>query len=51
MDQREGDIRRDIEDRRAAMTEKVGMVAERAQETVEGIKSTLNWAMAGFKQV
>jgi len=51
MDQREGDIRRDIEDRRAAMTEKVGMVAERAQETMEGVKSTINWAMAGFKQV
>jgi ElaB/YqjD/DUF883 family membrane-anchored ribosome-binding protein len=51
MDHREGDIRRDIEDRRAAMTEKVGMVAERAQETMEGVKSTINRAMAGFKQV
>jgi methyl-accepting chemotaxis protein len=51
MDQREGDIRRDIEDRRAAMTEKVGMVAERAQETMEGVKSTIKRAMAGFKQV
>jgi hypothetical protein len=51
MDQREGDFRRDIEDRRAAMTEKVGMVVERAQETMGGVKSTINQAMAGFKQV
>jgi len=51
MDHREGDIRRDIEGRRAAMTEKVGMVAERVQETMEGVKSTINQAMAGFKQV
>jgi ElaB/YqjD/DUF883 family membrane-anchored ribosome-binding protein len=51
MDQREGDIRRDIEGTRAAMTEKVGMAAERAQETMEAIKSTANQAMEGFKQV
>jgi hypothetical protein len=51
MDQREDDIRRDIEDRRAAMTEKVGMVVERAQETMGGVRSTINQAMAGFKQV
>jgi ElaB/YqjD/DUF883 family membrane-anchored ribosome-binding protein len=51
MDQRAGDIRRDIEDRRAEMTEKVDMVVERAQETMEAVKSTANRAMAGFKQV
>jgi hypothetical protein len=51
MAQREGDIRRDIEDRRAAMTEKVDMVVERAQETMGGVRSTINQAMAGFKQV
>jgi hypothetical protein len=50
MDQREDDIRRDIEDRRAAMTEKVGMVVERAQETMGGGKSTISRAMAAFKQ-
>jgi ElaB/YqjD/DUF883 family membrane-anchored ribosome-binding protein len=51
MDQSKGDIRRDIEGTRAAMTEKIGMVAERAQETMEGVTSTVNQAMAGFKQV
>jgi ElaB/YqjD/DUF883 family membrane-anchored ribosome-binding protein len=51
MDQREGDIRRDIEGTRAAVTEKVDMVAERAQETMEAVKSTADRAMVGFKQV
>jgi hypothetical protein len=50
MDQREGDIRRDIGDSRAAMAEKVGIVVERAQETMGGVKSTINRAMAVFKQ-
>ena len=51
MDQSKGDIQRDIEGARAAMTEKIGIVAERAQETMEGVKSTVDQAMAGFKQV
>jgi len=51
MDHREVDIRRDIEGTRAAMTEKVDMVAERAQETIEAVKSTANRAIGGFKQV
>jgi hypothetical protein len=51
MDQTAGNIRRDIEETRAAMTEKVGMLAERAQETRESVKSTIDRAMAGFKQV
>jgi hypothetical protein len=51
MDQSEGDIRRDIEGARAAMTEKIGIVAERTQETMEGVKSTVDQAMEGFKQV
>jgi hypothetical protein len=51
MDQREGDTRRDIEGARAAMTEKIGMVEERARETMEGVKSTVDQAMEGFKQV
>jgi ElaB/YqjD/DUF883 family membrane-anchored ribosome-binding protein len=51
MDHRADDIRRDIEGTRAAMTDKVGMVAERAQETMEAVKSTADRAMAGFKQV
>jgi ElaB/YqjD/DUF883 family membrane-anchored ribosome-binding protein len=49
MDQRGGDTRR--EDVRAAMTEKIGIVEERAQETIEGVKSTVDQALEGFKQV
>jgi ElaB/YqjD/DUF883 family membrane-anchored ribosome-binding protein len=33
------------------MTEKMGQVEERAQETMEGVKSTVDQAMAGFTQV
>ncbi len=51
MDQRASDTRRDIEGARAAMTEKIGMVEGRAQETMEGVKSTVDQAMEGFKQV
>jgi ElaB/YqjD/DUF883 family membrane-anchored ribosome-binding protein len=51
MDQRASDTRRDIEGARAVMTEKIGMVEERAQETMEGVKSTVDQAMEGFKQV
>jgi hypothetical protein len=51
MDHRADDIRRDIEGTRAAMAEKVGMVAGRAQETMEAVKSTADRAREGFKQV
>jgi ElaB/YqjD/DUF883 family membrane-anchored ribosome-binding protein len=51
MDQRASDTRRDIEGAHAVMTEKIGMVEERAQETMEGVKSTVDQAMEGFKQV
>jgi hypothetical protein len=51
MDQREGDIRQNIEDARTAMTENIGRVETRVQETMQGIKSTVDQAMAGFKQV
>ena len=55
MDQRASDIRRDIEGAHAVMTEKIGMVEERAQETMEGVKSTvdqaIDQAMEGFKQI
>jgi ElaB/YqjD/DUF883 family membrane-anchored ribosome-binding protein len=51
MDQRESDIRQDIEGTRAAMTEKIGMVEERVQETAAEVKSTVDSAMEGFKQV
>jgi len=51
MNHREGHIRGDIEGTRAAMTEKVDIVAERAQGTMEAVKSTADRAMVGFKQV
>jgi ElaB/YqjD/DUF883 family membrane-anchored ribosome-binding protein len=51
MDQRQSDIRQDIEGTRAAMTEKIGMVEERVQETAAEVKSTVDSAMEGFKQV
>ncbi len=51
MDQRESDIRQDIEETRAAMAEKIGMVEERVQETAAEVKSTVDSAMEGFKQV
>jgi hypothetical protein len=51
MDQRARDTRRDIEGARAAVTAQMGMVEERAQETMEGLKSTVDQAMEGFTQV
>ena len=51
MDQRESDIRQDIEGTRAAMAEKIGLVEERVQETAAEVKSTVDSAMEGFKQV
>jgi hypothetical protein len=51
MDQREDDLRQEIEDTRAAMTEKIELIEERVQETIAGAKSTVESAMQGFKQV
>jgi ElaB/YqjD/DUF883 family membrane-anchored ribosome-binding protein len=51
MPQKESDIRQDIEGTRAAMTEKIEMVEERMQETMEGARSTVDSAMHGFKQI
>jgi methyl-accepting chemotaxis protein len=51
MAHRADEIRRDIEGTRAAMTEKVGMVVERAQEQMEAVKSPADRAMTGFRQV
>ena len=48
MDQRGGDTRR--EDVRAAMTEKIGIVEEHAQETIEGVQATVEQALDGFTQ-
>ncbi len=41
MDDREAHIRREIEDTRAAMTEKIGMIQERLEETVDETGSTV----------
>ena len=51
MDQRTGHSERTIEEPRAAVTENRGRVEERVQETVDGVKSTVESALEGFKQV
>ena len=51
MDQGKGDIRQHGEGTRAAMTEKSHMVEERVQETAAEVKSAVESAMEGFKQV
>jgi ElaB/YqjD/DUF883 family membrane-anchored ribosome-binding protein len=45
VDQREAHIRREIEDTRAAMTAKIGMIQERVDETVEETGSTVSKVM------
>jgi ElaB/YqjD/DUF883 family membrane-anchored ribosome-binding protein len=51
MDQRTGQAQRQIDERRAAVTGHMGRVEERAQEMVDGVKSTVESAMESFKQV
>ena len=51
MHQKEDDIRQGIEETRTAMTEKIEMIEERVQETMEGARSTVNSAMHGFRQI
>ena len=51
MDQRTGQAQRPIDDRRAAVTEKMESVEARVQETVDGVKATVESAIEGFKQV
>src|ERR671930_162794 len=51
MDHKEVEIRRDIEETRAAMSGKIELIEERVQETMEGAKSTVDSAMHGFKQI
>lgn len=45
MDQRTSDVRQDIEDTRAAMTEKIELLEERVRETVEGAKTKVKHAV------
>jgi ElaB/YqjD/DUF883 family membrane-anchored ribosome-binding protein len=51
MDQRTGQAQRQIDERQAAVTDKMGSVEERVQETVDGVKATVESAIEGFKQV
>ena len=51
MDQREGHIRKDIEETRAAMTEKIEMIEEHVHETMEGTKSTIDHVMENVQHV
>jgi len=51
MDQRESPIRQDIEETHTAMTEKIEMIEDRVQETIEGTKSTIDTVMSNVQRV
>jgi hypothetical protein len=51
MDQKEQHFRKDIEDTRAAMTEKIEMIENRVHDTMEGTKSTIDNVMDNVKRV
>jgi ElaB/YqjD/DUF883 family membrane-anchored ribosome-binding protein len=51
MDQHTGHGPRNIQVQEAVMTENMGRIKERVQETVEGVQSTVHRAMEGFKQM
>jgi hypothetical protein len=51
MDQRESHIRQDVDETRAAMTEKIEMIEGRVHETMEGAKSTIDSVMNNVKRV
>jgi ElaB/YqjD/DUF883 family membrane-anchored ribosome-binding protein len=51
MDQRESPIRQDIEETHAAMSEKIEMIEDRVQETIEGTKSTIDNVMNNVQRV
>jgi iron-sulfur cluster repair protein YtfE (RIC family) len=51
MDQREDNLRQDIEDTRASMTEKIEMIENRVHETMDGTKSTIDNVMDNVKRV
>jgi len=51
MDQRESHIRQDIEETHTAMAEKIEMIEDRVQETMEGAKSTIDNVMNNVKRV
>jgi ElaB/YqjD/DUF883 family membrane-anchored ribosome-binding protein len=51
MAQRTGQVQQPSDERRAVVTENLGRVEERVQETVEGITSTVKSALEGFTQL
>jgi ElaB/YqjD/DUF883 family membrane-anchored ribosome-binding protein len=51
MDQRELHIRKDIDDTRAVMSEKIEMIEDRVHETMEGTKSTIDHVIDNVKHV
>jgi ElaB/YqjD/DUF883 family membrane-anchored ribosome-binding protein len=51
MAQRRGHSQRQIEERRAAMTENLARVDAQVQETVDGVTSTVERALEGFTQL
>ena len=51
MVQKESSLERDIEDTRAVMTEKIDMIENRVNETMEGTKATIDNVMEKVKGV
>jgi hypothetical protein len=51
MAQRTGQAQQPSDERQAAVTEHLGRVEERVQETVEGVTSTVASALEGFTQL
>jgi uncharacterized protein YoxC len=51
MDQKESSLERDIENTRSIMSEKIDMIENRVNETMEGTKSTVDSLMEKVKDV
>lgn len=51
MDQRENDIKQNIEETRAAMNQKIEKIEGRVHETMEGTRSTLDTMVGGINRV
>jgi ElaB/YqjD/DUF883 family membrane-anchored ribosome-binding protein len=51
MDQRQSQVGKDIENTRAVMAEKIEMIEDRVNETMEGTKSTIDNVMHKVKDV
>lgn len=51
MDQRQSQVGKDIENTRAVMAEKIDMIEDRVNETMEGTKSTIDNVMHKVKDV